>query len=201
MMLRLAAANMALLVALQNHDTTVAGARAVLNARDYGAIPNDGKDDTLALRYGLGNCSATAELFIPPGQYTVSPLTMKQGGPLSEATVDILPVPSNCKVYGGGRTGPQATSIAMATTGGADGKGVNGVDGCWWRMFGWCGNSSKYLGTAASRRQPTSPSQTCICPARQTTRTTARLLASASMAGAHATPKPIESQQLQLNKV
>ena len=20
---------------------------------------------------------------------------------------------------------------------------MNGVDGCWWRMFGWCGNSSR----------------------------------------------------------
>ena len=124
--------------------------RGLLNARDFGAIPNDGRDDTLALRWALGNCSsATADgggsggaVYIPPGRYSVSPLTMKQGGPLPVPTVDILPVPSHCHVFGGGRTGARATTIALATSGGADGKGVNGVDGCWWRMFGWCGNAS-----------------------------------------------------------
>lgn len=116
-----------------------------LDARHYGAVPNDGKDDTIALRWALGNCSKTAgAVFIPPGKYIVSMLTTKLGGPLPVPTVDILPVPSNCHVYGGGRTGPNATTIAMSTTGGADGKGVNGVNGCWWRMFGWCGNASRY---------------------------------------------------------
>jgi hypothetical protein len=32
--------------------------------------------------------------------------------------VDILPVPSNCHVFGGGRLGAKATTIAFATTGG-----------------------------------------------------------------------------------
>jgi hypothetical protein len=115
-----------------------------LDARHYGAVPNDGKDDTVALRWALGNCSKTGgAVFIPPGKYIVSMLTTKLGGPLPVPTVDILPVPSNCHVYGGGRTGPKATTIAMSTTGGADGKGVNGVNGCWWRMFGWCGNVSR----------------------------------------------------------
>eukprot|EP01043_Picozoa_sp_COSAG02_P081564 COSAG02_NODE_19992_length_853_cov_2.160477_1_plen_208_part_01 len=118
-----------------------------LNARSFGAIPDDGKDDTVALRYLLGNCSkGGGEVFIPAGHYTVSPLTTQQGGPLPVKTVDILPVSSNCHVRGAGhspRAMPNVTTIAMATTGGADGKGVNGVDGCWWRMFGWCGNTSR----------------------------------------------------------
>jgi hypothetical protein len=122
-------------------------AQAPLNARSFGAIPDDGKDDTVALRYLLGNCSkGGGEVFIPAGHYTVSPLTTKQGGPLPVKTVDILPVPSNCHVRGAGHSPlamPNVTTIAMATTGGADGKGVNGVDGCWWRMFGWCGNTSR----------------------------------------------------------
>ena len=31
---------------------------------------------------------------------------------------------------------PNRTTIAFATTGGANGKGVNEIDGCWWRRGG-----------------------------------------------------------------
>ena len=120
-----------------------------LDALSFGAIPDDGKDDTVALRYLLGNCSkGNGQVYIPAGHYIVSMLTTKQGGPLPAPTVDILPVPSNCHVLGAGHSPemPKVTTIAMSTTGGADGKGVNGVDGCWWRMFGWCGNSSRCSG-------------------------------------------------------
>jgi hypothetical protein len=116
----------------------------------FGAIPDDGKDDTLALRHALASCSSTGgAVYIPPGHYIVSALTVAQGGPLPTKTEDILPVPSNCHVFGGGRDeGASQTTIAFATTGGKDGLGVNGVDGCWWRMFGWCGNSSAGLCTS-----------------------------------------------------
>ena len=117
------------------------------DARYHGAVPDDGKDDTVALRWAFGNCTTTGSVYIPPGEYIVSPLTTAVGGPLPHATVDILPVPSNCHVYGAGHTGNDVTTIALATSGGTDGAGVNGVDGCWWRMIGWCGNSSAGLCT------------------------------------------------------
>ena len=109
-------------------------------ALDYGAVPNDGIDDTVALQWALRNCSVTGgSVFIPPGSYIVSPLSTAQGGPLPLQSVDTLPLPSNCHVRGGGREGANATTIYFATTGGTDGKGVNGVDGLSWHMFGWCG--------------------------------------------------------------
>jgi hypothetical protein len=120
-----------------------------ISARIFGAIPNDGKDDTIALRAALRNCSqGGGAVYIPPGNYTVSQLTVAQGGPLPRPAVEILPVPANCHVFGGGRDSPRRTTIAFATAGGADGQGVNGVDGCWWRMFGWCGNASGGLCTS-----------------------------------------------------
>jgi hypothetical protein len=123
------------------------------DARRFGAVPNDGKDDTVALRHALGNCSATGgAVYIPPGHYIVSPLTAGAlRGPLPKSTAHILPIPSDCHVFGGGRTGVNTTTIAMATTGGVDDRGVNGVNGTFWRMFGWCGNASRYIAADAGR--------------------------------------------------
>ena len=65
-----------------------------ISARTFGAIPNDGKDDTLALRAALGNCSkGGGAVYIPPGNYTVSKLTVA-------SSVTILPIPSHCHVFG-----------------------------------------------------------------------------------------------------
>jgi hypothetical protein len=131
------------------HATTQYRPRHFASAAAYGAIPDDGKDDTLALRRALADCRRSGgAVYIPPGQYIVSHLTTAQGGPLPVATIDILPVPADCHVFGGGREGASRTTVALATTGGADGRGVNGVDGCWWRMFGWCGNVSAGLCTS-----------------------------------------------------
>jgi hypothetical protein len=130
------------LLLLAAPSTASSGGRRSWTAADYGATPDDGKDDTLALRWALGNCSATGgAVRIPAGHYIVSPFTVSNGGSLPEgfpATVEMLPVPSNCHVYGDGRDGLRNTTIVMSTTGGSDDQGVNGVDGCWWRMFGWC---------------------------------------------------------------
>ena len=110
------------------HSTTQYRPRRFASAAAYGAIPDDGKDDTLALRRALADCRRSGgAVYIPPGQYIVSHLTAAQGGPLPVATIDILPVPADCHVFGGGREGASRTTVALATTGGADGRGVNGT--------------------------------------------------------------------------
>lgn len=49
--------------------------QATLNIRDYGAIPNDGKDDTAAFK---GTLNAGEAVYVPPGVYEISePLSVK----------------------------------------------------------------------------------------------------------------------------
>jgi hypothetical protein len=71
-----------------------------VDATHFGATPDDSTDDTLGLRRALGNCSAGGgRVFIPAGHYIVS----KDPLHLGKGMLDILPVPSNCHVYGAGQ--------------------------------------------------------------------------------------------------
>lgn len=82
----------------------------VLNVEWYGAVPNDGSDDTLAIQAALDDAATRptgAEVYIPPGVYLIS---------------DTMLVGSNTRIKGAGR----GSTILRGMGSSFPGKVVNG---------------------------------------------------------------------------
>eukprot|EP01048_Picozoa_sp_COSAG05_P011482 COSAG05_NODE_1082_length_5937_cov_2.133265_6_plen_222_part_00 len=90
-----------------------------IDIRRYGAVPDDGHDDTAAIQHALDHCHEGGAVCVPAGEYTISlPNTTAQ------RQVDLcLAIPSDCTLRG---VGP-ASVLKYA-----DEVNVNG----WWRMLG-----------------------------------------------------------------
>eukprot|EP01051_Picozoa_sp_SAG22_P003094 SAG22_NODE_146_length_17566_cov_17.597847_10_plen_413_part_00 len=133
-------------------QTLPSDANTITPANDitrYGAIPNDGKDDTAAIQAALDGCvAAGGVVVVPAGEFTISlPNHTRQ------VQLDLcLAIPSDCTLRGAKvPAGAPAASGAHArsTLKFADAVNVNG----WWRMLGpRLATQAPSLGSAA--RQP-----------------------------------------------
>jgi hypothetical protein len=80
----------------------------------YGAIPNDGKNDTKPIWEAINaaNNAGGGTVYIPRGVYDISTLTLKRGQKATEAGATSLDQPlRHVNIVGDGSAGPQATIL------------------------------------------------------------------------------------------
>ena len=86
----------------------------------FGAVPDDGKDDTAAIQRALDSCAKNGGMaFVPTGTYTIS----LPARPAQRVIDTCLVLPSNCTLFGEG----EASILKWDSS-------VNSQN--WWRMLG-----------------------------------------------------------------